>query len=82
MTLTHHAVALRLRKLLYPAASFVGQFFVKYKSDIEKLAVDLQSAVGVVGQNLLGKNLTKLYAFLVKAVQIPCKALEHDLVLK
>ena len=35
-----------------------------------------------MSQNLLGQNLTQLNAFLVEAVQIPCKALEHDLVLK
>ena len=31
MTLTHHAVALRLRKLLYPAASLdCGAFYILY----------------------------------------------------
>ena len=30
----------------------------------------------------LGKNLAELNAFLIEAVQIPDKALEHDLVLK
>ena len=35
-----------------------------------------------MSQNTFCKNLTKLYAFLVKAVQIPYKALEHDFVFK
>ena len=33
-------------------------------------------------KNTFCKNLTKLYTFLVEAVQVPYKALEHDLVLK
>ena len=33
-------------------------------------------------KHLLGKNLTELYTFLVKAVDIPDEALEHYFVLK
>ena len=33
-------------------------------------------------EDALGKNLAELNAFLIEAVQIPDKALEHDLVLK
>ena len=33
-------------------------------------------------KHALCQNLSKLYAFLVKAVHIPQEALEHDLVLK
>ena len=35
-----------------------------------------------MSKNTFCKNLTKLYTLLVKAVQVPYKALEHDLVLK
>ena len=35
-----------------------------------------------MSENTFCKNLTKLYTLLVKAVQVPYKALEHDLVLK
>ena len=52
------------------------------RSDVQQIGIDLQCAIGIVGQNLLGQNLAQLNAFLVEAVQIPCKALEHDLVLK
>ena len=50
--------------------------------DVQQVGVDLQSAVGIVGQNLLGQNLAQLDTFLVEAVQVPCEALEHNLVLK
>ena len=50
-------------------------------SDFQHIAVNLQRAVGVVGQDLLGQNLAQLDAFLVERVDIPRKALEHDLVL-
>ena len=35
-----------------------------------------------MSKNTFCKNLTKLYTLLVKAVQVPYKALEHDLILK
>ena len=35
-----------------------------------------------MSENTFCKNLTKLYTLLVKAVQVPYKALEHDLILK
>ena len=35
-----------------------------------------------MSQNAFCKDLTKLYAFLVEAVQVPYEALEHDLVFK
>ena len=50
--------------------------------DIQQLAVDLQSAIGLMGQNALCQELAQLHAFLVEGVDIPRKALEHDLVLK
>ena len=51
-------------------------------SDVQQVGVDLQGTVGVVGENLLGQNLAQLDAFLVEGVDVPCEALEHDLVLK
>ena len=50
--------------------------------DVQQIGVDLQSTVGVVGQNLLGQNLTQLDALLVEGVDVPGEALVHDLVLK
>ena len=50
--------------------------------DVQQIGIDLQGTVGIVCQNLLGQNLAQLDTFLVEAVQIPCKALEHDLVLE
>ena len=50
--------------------------------DREQVAVNSQSAVSIVSEHLLCKNLAQLYTFLVEAVQIPYKALEHDLVFK
>ena len=35
-----------------------------------------------MGQYAFCQNLTQLYAFLIEAVYIPCKALEHNLILK
>ncbi len=35
-----------------------------------------------MGQNALCKDLAELYAFLIEAVDVPDKALEHDLVLE
>ena len=35
-----------------------------------------------MSQNALSKELAELYAFLVEAVDVPYKALEHDLVLE
>ena len=51
-------------------------------SDVQQIGVDLQSTVGIVGQNLLGQNLTQLDAFLVEGVDVPGKALVHNLVLE
>ena len=49
-------------------------------SDIQKIAVNLERAVGFVRENLLRKYLSKLHAFLIEGVHIPQKALEHNLV--
>ena len=35
-----------------------------------------------MGQYAFCQNLTQLYAFLIEAVYIPCKALEHNLIFK
>ena len=51
-------------------------------SDLKHIRVRLQSAVGVVSQNALSKEFAELYAFLVEAVDVPYKALEHNLVLE
>ena len=51
-------------------------------SNIQQIAVNLQCAVGIVRQDLLGEDLAQLNAFLIEAVQVPGKALEHHLVLK
>lgn len=51
-------------------------------SDIQKIAELFQSSVCLMCKHTFCKNLTKLYAFLVKAVYVPYKSLEHDLVLK
>ena len=48
--------------------------------DVQQIGVDLQSTVGVVGQNLLCQNLAQLDTFLVEGVVVPCEALVHDLV--
>ena len=58
------------------------QFFDKKFSDVQQVAVDLQGAVGVMGQDLLCQELAKLHAFLVEGVDVPHEALEHDLVLE
>ena len=50
--------------------------------DVQQIGVDLQCAIGIMSQNLLCQNLTQLDTFLVKAVQVPCEALEHNLVLE
>ena len=50
--------------------------------DVQQIGVDLQSAVGVVGQDLLGQDLTQLDTLLVEGVDVPREALEHDLVLE
>ena len=59
-----------------------GLWYVWRESNIQQLAVDLQRAVGVMGQNLLGQDLTELHTLLVEGVQVPRKALEHHLVLE
>ena len=59
-----------------------GVPFARYILDVQQIGVDLQSAVGIVSQNLLGQNLTQLDAFLVEGVDVPGKALIHDLVLE
>lgn len=51
-------------------------------SDIQKIAELFQCSVCLMCKHTFCKNLTKLYAFLVKAVYVPYKSLEHDLVLK
>ena len=43
-------------------------FCVNGALDVQQLAVNLQRSVGLMGQNLLGQNLTQLHTFLVKAV--------------
>ena len=48
------------------------------KSNVQKVAVSTQRTIGFVGQNLFRQYLAQLDAFLVEAVQIPCKALKHD----
>ena len=50
-------------------------------SDPEDIRIRLQGAIGLVGENLLGKGLAQLYTFLVEGVDVPAEALEHDLVL-
>ena len=52
------------------------------RSDVQQIGVDLQRTVGVVSQNLLGQKLAQLDAFLVEGVDVPGKALVHDLVLE
>ena len=42
-----------------------------YSSDVQKITVSLEGTFCVMCQNPLGKNLAKLYAFLVEAVDIP-----------
>ena len=49
------------------------------ESDIQQIRVDLQSAVGVVGQNLLGQNLAQLDTFLVEGVHVPGLRMERQL---
>ena len=66
-----------IRKGISPRRSLNGT-----GSDVQQIGVDLQSTVGVVGQNLLGQNLAQLDAFLIEGVDVPSKALEHDLVLE
>ena len=51
-------------------------------SDIQKIAVGSQCTIRIVCKNPLCQDLSKLYTFLIEAVQIPEEALEHDLVLK
>ena len=51
-------------------------------SDIQQITVCFQRSVCLMGKDFLGQNLTQLHAFLIEAVYIPYKALEHDLVLK
>ena len=55
---------------------------MRMELDVQQIGVDLQSTVGVVGQNLLCQNLAQLDAFLVEGVDVPCEALVHDLVLE
>ena len=42
----------------------------------------LQRSVCLMCKDAFGQNFAELYAFLVKAVQVPQEALEHHLVLK
>ena len=53
-----------------------------FSSDIQQIAVCLESSVRVVCEDALCKLLAELNAFLVKTVDVPKEALEHDLVLK
>ena len=50
--------------------------------DIQQITENLQRAVCLMSQHLLGQHLSKLHAFLVKAVYIPHKSLEHHFILK
>ena len=56
--------------------------FFNIRLDIQQVAVGAQSAVSLVGQDLLGQNLTQLDTFLVEGIQVPGKTLIHDLVLE
>lgn len=56
--------------------------FASIRLDIQHITENFQSAVSIMSQNAFCKDLTKLYAFLVEAVQVPYEALEHDLVFK
>ena len=58
-------------------------YLIKNRSEnAEHLTVAGKRSVCIVCKDLIRKNLSELYAFLVKAVDIPCESLEHDLVLK
>ena len=59
-----------------------NRLFAFLMLNTQQVAVLLECAVGLVREDALGKNLAELNAFLIEAVQIPDKALEHDLVLK
>ena len=54
----------------------------RISEDSEQLAVGGQSAFGLLREDLLREDLAQLDALLVEAVDIPDKALEHDLVLE
>ena len=51
-------------------------------SDIQQITELLQRPVCLMGQDSLGQHLAKLYAFLIKAVDVPHKTLEHDFIFK
>ena len=51
-------------------------------SDIQKLCIGCERAVGISCEDLLGELLAELHAFLIEGVQVPDEALEHDLVLE
>ena len=48
--------------------------------DLKEVTVCLECSVCLVSKYFLGKYLSELNAFLVEAVDVPCEALEHDLV--
>ena len=48
--------------------------------DIQQITECFQCTFCLMCKNFFRKNLTKLYAFLVEAVYIPCKSLVHDFV--
>lgn len=53
-----------------------------YRLQTEKRGVLFESAVVLLGQDGLCQNFSKLDAFLVKGVDVPQEALEHNLVLE
>lgn len=50
--------------------------------NIQQITECFQRTLGIVSQNFLGQYFAKLYPLLVKAVDIPYKALIHHLILK
>ena len=65
-----------------PGAPLAGGADPCIPSDIQQVAIYLQCTVCLMGQYAFCQNLTQLYAFLIEAVYIPCKALEHNLIFK
>ena len=66
----------------YSTATALYTAFYKLRLDIQQIAVSLQRSVRIMRQYPLCQYLAKLYALLVEAVQVPCEALEHNLILK
>lgn len=49
----------------------------------QEISISLEDFITLTAlENLLCKDLTELYAFLVEGVEVPEEALEHDLVLE